>query len=28
MLRKGKWNDKQIISEAWIAQATTAGGPA
>jgi len=27
MLRKGKWNDKQIISEAWLKQATTAGGP-
>ena len=28
MLRKGKWNDKQLISEGWIKQATTQGGPA
>lgn len=27
MLRKGKWNSKQVISMAWIAQATTPGGP-
>src|SRR5262249_12091755 len=27
MLRRGKWKDKQIISESWITQATTAGGP-
>lgn len=26
MLRQGKWKDKQIISEAWIKQATTTGG--
>jgi CubicO group peptidase (beta-lactamase class C family) len=27
MLRRGKWQDKQVISEAWIQAATTRGGP-
>ncbi len=27
MLRRGKWQERQLISEAWIKQATTAGGP-
>ena len=27
MLRRGKWQDRQMISEAWIKAATTRGGP-
>lgn len=27
MLRRGKWKDKQLISEEWITRATAAGGP-
>jgi CubicO group peptidase (beta-lactamase class C family) len=27
MLRNGKWNDKQLISSAWVKEATTQGGP-
>ena len=27
MLRRGKWKDRQLISEAWIKAATTRGGP-
>ena len=27
MLRRGKWKDRQVISEAWIQAATTRGGP-
>ena len=27
MLRRGKWQDRQVISEAWIKAATTRGGP-
>jgi CubicO group peptidase (beta-lactamase class C family) len=27
MLRRGMWNDKKIISETWIKEATTRGGP-
>ena len=27
LLRRGKWMDRQLISEAWIKQATTRGGP-
>jgi CubicO group peptidase (beta-lactamase class C family) len=27
MLRRGKWNSRQIISESWIQQATARGGP-
>jgi CubicO group peptidase (beta-lactamase class C family) len=27
MLRRGKWRDRQVISEAWIRRATTRGGP-
>jgi len=27
MLRRGKWQDRQVISEAWIQAATTRGGP-
>ena len=28
MARHGKWNGKQLVSESWIKQATTAGGVA
>jgi CubicO group peptidase (beta-lactamase class C family) len=28
MLNKGNWNGKQILSEAWIKDATTPGGAA
>jgi len=28
MARMGKWNGKQLVSESWIKQATTAGGAA
>jgi CubicO group peptidase (beta-lactamase class C family) len=27
MLRNGKWNGRQLVSESWIKQATTQGGP-
>jgi CubicO group peptidase (beta-lactamase class C family) len=27
MLRRGKWQDRQLISDSWIKVATTAGGP-
>ena len=27
MLCRGKWNDRQILSESWVKQATTRGGP-
>jgi len=27
MLRHGKWKDQQILSESWIKEATTLGGP-
>jgi CubicO group peptidase (beta-lactamase class C family) len=27
MLRRGRWNDRQILSESWVKQATTRGGP-
>jgi CubicO group peptidase (beta-lactamase class C family) len=28
MARRGKWNGRQLVSESWIRQATTRGGPA
>ena len=27
MLRRGKWQDRQVISEAWVKAATGRGGP-
>ena len=27
MLRRGKWQDRQLISESWIKQAVARGGP-